>query len=143
GAHSFCRGGTSSSEDTEQFPRRWSNYALPNRYMEEASGHGNASSWSEVLDRKGEMFEFFFLGLRKLQGVRFSEFLERFGEPVEAVYPALLNVLVEHKLLERDDDFLRLSAKGLMVADSVIENFADPEMSVASSEFEAVKVGNG
>lgn len=41
----------------------------------------------------------FFLGLRKRAGISAREFESRFGYELEAVYPALMQVLLEKELL--------------------------------------------
>ncbi len=115
GAHSFCRGVDGM---------RWANYALPQKYIEAASTSGKAEAWSEKLTKRDSMFEFFFLGLRKSSGVKLTEFKARFGTTIDDAYPALIEVLLEQDLLRKDNDSLLLSERGLLLADSVIENFA-------------------
>ena len=123
GAHSFVRAG----EPTDaRWGRRWANFAPPARYMEEARSRGSAESWNDTLDRRGAMFEFFFLGLRKTAGVSLADFAAAFGVSAHAVYGEQLRVLTGHKLLQITDHVVRLTPHGLMLADSVIENFAEP-----------------
>lgn len=124
GAHSLC---VAYNGQSRQSARRWANFALPNKYIKECVTHGHAQSWKETLDAEKLMFEFFFLGLRKTEGVSFAEFEIAFGKSIEAVYPSTLHILLDQQLLERENGNLRLSAKGLDLADSVIENFAQPE----------------
>lgn len=123
GAHSY----TSLYDSAEAKGVRWSNFALPKKYITEASAHGRADSWQETLEKAGLIFEFFFLGLRKIEGVRFSVFESRFGASIFRYYPTLMKVLVSQKLLQINDDFLSLTPQGLLLADSVIENFSQIE----------------
>lgn len=128
GAHSLL-----TQEPTAAAPlygRRWSNYALPNKYMESTTTIGVAESWSEELDKKAALFEFFFLGLRKTAGVSTDRFLNLFKAPVEVVYGELIDILIHEKLLERHGSFLKLTRKGLELSDSVIENFAEPAIKI-------------
>ena len=99
--------------------------------MLEASAKGHANSWSEALDPDAHLFEFFFLGLRKIAGVSLSNFESRFGQSIHAIYPTLLKVLSQQKLVRIKDDTLALTDKGLLLADTVIENFAHPEVSAS------------
>lgn len=122
GAHSFIS--YADKKDPAAFGKRWSNYALPQRYMESATTIGSAESWSETVDRSGSMFEFFFLGLRKTAGVSLDRFQDLFGESAETLYGELFEILLHEKLLEREGQFIRLSRRGTELADSVIENFA-------------------
>jgi len=124
GAHSFL---ASYKDGLRHSGVRWANYALPNKYCKQAAATGEAQSWSESLSTTDLMFEFFFLGLRKINGVSCSEFEALFGTSIDKVYPALLEVLADQNLLKRNGDFLALSEEGLLIADSVIENFAAPE----------------
>ncbi len=116
GAHSMF-----AKSDTER--KRWSNFALPKEYMEKASADGKAESWSDTLDAKAVMFEFFFLGLRKTAGVNLREFEKIFGFPASDAYTGVLDVLLERQFLKQDGEMLSLTRKGTLVADSVIENF--------------------
>lgn len=122
GAHSFnaslgTPGGT-----------RWSNFAQPNKYMDEAVTRGYAEGWRDTLTAKDAIFEFFFLGLRKIEGVSASAFAARFGQSIEATFPGLCAVLLEGKLIKENGDYIALSERGLMLADSVIENFSPDEV---------------
>jgi len=123
GAHSFVR---SRDVGTDEYGRRWSNFAPPQRYMAAARDTGLAESWSDTVDLRGGMFEFFFLGLRTITGVSLSEFISVFGIPAHHVYGDQFRVLTGHGLLQVGPDVVRLTPAGLMVADSVIENFAEP-----------------
>lgn len=126
GAHSFCS--ASSAEASIPSTRRWSNFSLPNKYMAEATAHGNAESWSDTLSEKDLMFEFFFLGLRKIQGVCLDDFSVKFGKTVYDVYPTLVKVLSQQGFLTTRENFLSLTEKGLLFADTVIENFVDDDL---------------
>ena len=104
--------------------KRWSNFALPKKYMEDAVATGSAESWSESLDRNDSMFEYFFLGLRKTSGVSLYLFLSRFGVTIQTQYPELITILESEGLVSLSEDHLALTERGLLLADSVIENFA-------------------
>ncbi len=120
GAHSFVR-----LQDSKHFGRRWSNYALPNKYMKEAIAHGQAQSWQDNLSIEAGMFEFFFLGLRKISGVSFVEFKQRFGCEAKQACENIVQMLSEQGLLLLEEENIRLTEQGLKLADSVIEHFVD------------------
>jgi oxygen-independent coproporphyrinogen-3 oxidase len=137
GAHSFiARHKFSPAADASFMARfrasektaalRWSNFALPSKYMKEVTGRGQASSWQDELDLKDLIFEYFFLGLRKIAGVSISEFKNKFGLEVVQCYPSLIRVLTGQGLIKLKDDMLTLTPRGLLLADSVIENFSSP-----------------
>lgn len=128
GAHSF-----NSMINSGGYGVRWSNAALPAKYMELAISKGQAEAWSDQLSLESSIFEFFFLGLRKIAGVSLSKFQRRFGCSIDSLYPALLQVLTTEGLVLLDQESLRLSERGLLLADSVIENFAQPENTVSKA----------
>lgn len=125
GAHSYVR---STEPSDDRWGERWSNFALPDKYMSEAQGRGTAASWNDTLDLRGALFEYFFLGLRKIAGVSLPEFQQTFGASAHAIYGEQIRALVGHRLLSIHGDMIRLTPEGLMVADSVIENFAEPDL---------------
>jgi len=123
GAHSYLK---SESTEAGQFGTRWSNVAPPGAYIERASSSGEAVGWREDLKLAEALFEYFFVGLRKLRGVSCSQFRERFGVGVDDVYPGVVPILVQRGLLQRNEDAIALTREGLFLADSVIQNFAEP-----------------
>ena len=128
GAHSFVSGGQIAAD---QFGCRWANFAEPEKYMRETTTHGHAVSWRENLNRKAAMFEFFFLGLRKVEGVNTDHFRERFAVGVEDVYPSVVDILKEQKYVATSGSQLFLTERGFMLADSVFEFFAEDKDSSA------------
>ena len=67
--------------------------------------------------------EFMILGLRKLDGVSISKFEEKFGENPIYLFRNELNKLVEEDLIEIDLDYIKLTSKGLDLANLVWEEF--------------------
>lgn len=67
--------------------------------------------------------EFMILGLRKLDGVSISKFEEKFGENPIYLFRNELNKLVKEDLLEIDLDYIKLTSKGLDLANLVWEEF--------------------
>ncbi len=119
GAHSFSR----LPRNPEIYGNRWSNLALPPQYIQTAASKGDASSWRDDLSYQDSMFEFFFLGLRKIAGVDLRKFEEKFHIPAQKLYGSLIEVLSQEGFLALEDSQLSLTAKGLLLTDSVIENF--------------------
>lgn len=120
GAHSFLR-----KQENGKYGQRWSNFALPNKYMKEAIAQGHAEGWRDELSMQDGMFEFFFLGLRKISGVNFAEFMQRFGIDPKDSCRDIVEMLTEQELLIVEQDNIRLTNHGLKLADSVIEHFVD------------------
>ena len=67
--------------------------------------------------------EYMLLGLRKLEGVSIREFKNKFGQNPIFIYHKELEKLVNEELLEVDGDDIRLTDKGLDLANLVWEEF--------------------
>ena len=69
------------------------------------------------------MAEFVFLGLRKMCGIRKSEFRSLFSQEIESVYGAQLDKFCSLGLLEQSGDVIRLTPSGIDVSNSVFCEF--------------------
>lgn len=67
--------------------------------------------------------EYMLLGLRKIEGVSIQKFEEKFVENPIFLFRNELNKLVEQELLEVDGDIIKLTNKGLDLANIVWEEF--------------------
>ena len=123
GAHSYRFTGAQGS----LWGSRWSNYAAPKQYIDKATGQGDASCWKDNHSLKDEFFEHIFLGLRKRAGVALHDFATRYRCTLQTLYPTLLSLLETEGLIGISDNAISLTSRGLLLADSVIENFAEPE----------------
>ena len=77
----------------------------------------------EKQNKTSQMKEFMMLGLRKIRGVKISDFKNKFGENPIFLYRKELEKLVGEELLEIDGDDIRLTNKGLDLANLVWEEF--------------------
>lgn len=75
------------------------------------------------LSRKDAMAEFFFLGLRKMSGVKEADFYNCFDVPVDAVYADVLERHVKDGTLLRDNGTIRLSHRGIDVSNYILCDF--------------------
>ncbi len=67
--------------------------------------------------------EYMLLNLRKIEGVCIKEFKGKFGENPIIKFNLILNKLVKEGLLEIDGDYIKLTDKGLDLANLVWEEF--------------------
>ena len=67
--------------------------------------------------------EYMLLGLRKISGVNISEFKLKFGDNPIYLYRKELKKLSDEKLIIIQDDNIRLSNKGIDLANLVWEEF--------------------
>ncbi len=114
GAHSYAADGPAG--------RRWWNERLPAVYIERARKQGMAQAGGEDLDAAVSAAEFAFLNLRLLEGMQLHRFAERFGVAFEERFPQT-GRLFDGGLLLRDGGRVRLSERGLELADSVFAEF--------------------
>ena len=90
--------------------------------MEAICHMGHAVCVRESLDMLHASGEYMFLGLRMTEGVSVDRFAQRFGQTLDEFYP-VINQLFADGLLERSGTRLRLTPRGLLVANSVFVNF--------------------
>ena len=116
GAHSYRR------NPDHRTGRRWSNEKNPAKYMAQIGQAHKAIADLEEIDRNKAAAEFMFLGLRMIEGISPVVFRERFGEFPWEAFPRIKD-LIEATLLEVRHGFLRLTKKGLLVANSIFVEF--------------------
>ena len=78
---------------------------------------------NEKQDKISQMKEYMMLGLRKIDGIKISEFKQKFNENPIYLVRIELNKLVNKELIEIDEDDIRLTLKGLDYANIVWEEF--------------------
>ncbi len=75
------------------------------------------------IERKGQMEEFMFLGLRKTDGVKRADFERLFGIPIEAIYKDQIDELKSQELLVARAGQIYLTDKGMDVANYCMAKF--------------------
>ncbi len=113
-AHSFVR--------HPGFGLRWENPAGLEEYATLVRGGANCPVKHEV-SREDAMAEFFFLGLRLLEGVDLDGFSREFGTDAETRFPGIIARQVTAGLLSREGSRLRLTRRGIMLANRVLAAF--------------------
>jgi oxygen-independent coproporphyrinogen-3 oxidase len=125
GAHSYCA--QHNAAETIESAERWSNLALPASYVEGVH-KGRAVSWRETLDREALIFEFFYLGMRRtVLGVSRASFSRLFGGDIPEKIKQGLEELASEGFVAFDDDAIRLTSRGIALADSVFERLSGGE----------------
>ncbi len=99
--------------------RTW-NVADPERYIAEIGNNRSVISDSETLGIEERMRETVIIGLRLIQGVSISGLNGRFGIDCMSYYGKTLVRLINDGFLAFDGDYLRLTKKGLPLANSVM-----------------------
>jgi oxygen-independent coproporphyrinogen-3 oxidase len=117
GAHSYRKTKTDGI-----YGHRWWNEKAPSRYMQAVSQEGQAVVETEYPDIKKAAAEFMFCGLRLTDGVSLDGFAARFSQTPAAFYPRISDWISEG-FMEEDNNRLRLSRRGFMVANSIFVHF--------------------
>ncbi len=117
GAHSYSRVCAKVATG-----RRWSNEKQPGRYIAQVKESSQAIAEREEIDPTKAAGEFMFLGLRMTEGISAESFRNRFGQSPVEYYPQITDWL-DGALIEENRGFLRLTPKGLMVANSIFVQF--------------------
>jgi oxygen-independent coproporphyrinogen III oxidase len=102
---------------------RFKNINLPAHYIRKVTDEQIAVEHSETLEPRQAMGETIMLGLRLLKGINIHQFEKRFQVSFINLFKNVLSSLKEKELVIIEKDHLRLSQKGLFLADSVILEF--------------------
>ncbi|MGA8943130.1 MAG: radical SAM family heme chaperone HemW [Thermoactinomyces sp.] len=76
-----------------------------------------------VVSIREDMENFMILGLRLLQGVKRSRFLQRYGVEAGEIFATALKNLQQKNLLAVDKDWIRLTEQGLLFGNHVFASF--------------------
>ncbi len=115
GAHSFLA--------LPSFGRRWKNAEDTERYLRILGNGAIPEEETSSLTGKEAMAETMFLGLRMLEGIDPERFRREFGVAPEEAYPVEYLGLLAAGLLELANGRLRLSPRGLILANQVFVKF--------------------
>lgn len=77
----------------------------------------------EVLERKEQMEEFAFLGLRMMEGISRKRFAQIFGVEIEAVYGDVIQRMTKLGLLKQQTGNIFLTEEGISVSNYVMSEF--------------------
>ena len=112
-AHSYTNAVRYSNiENLEEYIENYENDKLEDNFV-----------FNEKQTHNMKVKEYMMLGLRKLKGVSIQEFKEKFAANPIYVFKNELEKLVNEDLLEIDGDYIRLTKRGLDLANLVWEEF--------------------
>ena len=104
---------------------RYSNIDSIEEYIDNFENNNEVDNliFHEKQNIDSKMKEYMMLGLRKIKGVEIGEFKNKFNENPIYLFRKELEKLVKEDLIEIDGDFIRLTKKGLDLANLVFEEF--------------------
>ena len=113
GAYSFIRG------------YRYMNFKDPARYIKEVMDDKLPIDNGEKLSLRKRMIETIILGLRTKDGVGYIKFKARFGVNLNDIFSEQVIKSVNLGLLQKDDYRIKLTKKGIFLANTVFREFVD------------------
>ncbi|WP_209122979.1 radical SAM family heme chaperone HemW [Alkalihalobacillus sp. BA299] len=102
---------------------RYANIGPVQRYIQSINETKQARIESHQLSKSEQMEEEMFMGLRKLDGVSLEKFKKRYGIDVLEVYSKQIATLLERQLVSIDHNRIKLTKKGVFLANEVFEQF--------------------
>lgn len=105
------------------FNCRFSNEVLLRKYIARLKVGELPIIERNKLTKQAVIEETVFLGLRMIQGLDLEVFARRFGQTVEEVFPGQIKRLLHFNLLEKNNGFLQLTRRGLLLANQVFAEF--------------------
>lgn len=113
GAYSFIKG------------YRYMNYENPARYTKEIMSGKLPVDNGEKLSLRKRMIETIILGLRTKDGVGYQKFKIRFKVDINNVFHKQISKLINLRLLQKDDFKIKLTKRGIFLANTVFREFVD------------------
>lgn len=102
---------------------RYQNTRSINAYINDLKHDRLPTIETNVLSKEEKIEEEMFLGLRLIEGINLKTISEKHQLDIEALYEKPLKKLIEAGDLERIGDQIRLTQKGLLMANEVFEQF--------------------
>ncbi len=102
---------------------RYCNIKNVKEYISSVTSKKNLICFSEKLPQKKRASEILIMALRMTSGISRKEFVQRSGFDLNELFEKQLNNLTQAGLINFDDERVRLTRKGLSVADSVMMEF--------------------
>ncbi len=102
---------------------RFSNIRDVKDYISAVSYGKGLVSFTEKLSRERRASEILIMALRMTSGISRKEFVDRSGYDIMDLFEQQVNSLLSADLINLDDKRVRLTARGILVADSVMMEF--------------------
>jgi len=103
--------------------RRWRHVADTRAYIDRVAAGADPVAEARRLDRAARLAEALFMGLRLAEGVDLDSYRVRFGDDVWTRYGEALMPSIEAGLLVRESGRLRLTRRGMLLANEVMQVF--------------------
>ncbi len=106
--------------------RRWSNARSLGRYLAELERDKRPVDFEETLTPQMLEFEHILLRLRMYAGLHLDEFERKFGSEFLETYRTETNGFLERDLAKTDNGYFKLTRKGMLICDEILQDFYRP-----------------
>jgi len=104
--------------------KRWSNVGSVDQYIKHLKKNQSPIDFEEIINQRTREFENIFLSLRTNIGLNLLDFEKYFKESFLLKYENKVKKLINQELAEIEDEYFRLTAKGLYISDEILAYFA-------------------
>jgi len=101
------------------------NFKDPTKYIKEVMNDKLPIDHGEKLSLRKRMIETIILGLRTKDGISYKKYKTRFGINLNDIFSKQIDKLVNLGLLKKDDCKIKLTNKGIFLANTVFREFVD------------------
>lgn len=102
--------------------KRWWNHPSIDDYLADIHAGRRPVAGEEVLTREQRIIEAVYLGLRQTDGIDLQGFRSTFEEEFGARFEPRLSRLIDGELIEKAPQRIRLTRRGMLFLDKVVEN---------------------
>jgi oxygen-independent coproporphyrinogen-3 oxidase len=104
---------------------RWANEVDARLYIDKLAGMHSAFSRVSRLPREEQLEEFFFLGLRQVEGVSLDVARKRWGKDLVSRWQGRIETLTQNGLLTKSGDNIRLAETAYLVSNEIFREFVE------------------
>jgi len=103
--------------------QRWSNVRSINKYISGINTESGVIDFKEDIDDETMIFEKIMLGLRTVDGINLIEFNKIFKQSFLEKHKSINRSLLDNGFAEINNDFFRLTRKGMIICDEILPRF--------------------
>jgi oxygen-independent coproporphyrinogen-3 oxidase len=104
---------------------RWANEVDAKLYIDKLEGRRSPVATVRKLAREEQLEEFFFLGLRQVEGVSLERARNRWGKDLLSRWQGRIETLTQAGLLTKAGDNIRLAERAYLVSNEVFQEFVE------------------
>lgn len=104
---------------------RWANEVDARRYIDELAGMHSPISGVSNLSREEQLEEFFFLGLRQMEGISLDLARKQWGNDLVSRWQGRIETLIQNGLLMKSGDNIRLAETAYLVSNEIFQEFVE------------------